>query len=280
MDFHARICPSIRDRMVPLNAKENLRSLSSSLVRLSVSYHLDVSEYVPAFVQQRLYEKLHGQYKIGLTGAIATGKTFVAARLVELLKARGIKAHHINVDGLVRDLYTDTSCGAQKVRNALAKRFGENVLSADKAAVQLETLKHVTFGKPEEMCWVSNLTRPHIERKLRKALTGKQGVIILEWAQLAEMSLGHLANHHSIVVSSLDQHKFARMRGLDPKQLAQISRQQLSAQKKAELLRFAAQEAKNGSVVMHRNVFREDMTQVDKDLEELITHILSTFHLQ
>jgi pantetheine-phosphate adenylyltransferase len=279
MSFHAKIYPSIGDRMVPLRAKAHLRHISSSRVKLAASYHLDVSDVVPAFVQERLQQKLHNQHRIGLTGSIATGKTFVASRLTKILNERGFEAHHINIDQLMRDLYAENTRGAQKIRNALAERFGQEVLSKDRKDVLLTELKANTFDKQEAMHWTSELTRPHIERKLREALNDKCGVIIIEWAQLAEMNLGHLVNHHGIIVNSIDRSKFAKMRGLKPKQLTYISNQQLSTQKKAEALQQAAQTASTGSVVIHSNVFRENANDVDKDLEELIQHITTLFRL-
>ncbi|MGI8553611.1 MAG: dephospho-CoA kinase [Dehalococcoidia bacterium] len=82
---------------------------------------------------------------IGVTGAIATGKSLVCRTLEEL------GAIHCNADTLVHQLYAPGTPGFSRVVEA----FGPEVVAAD-GTVDRRVLGGKVFGKPEEM---AKLTR-------------------------------------------------------------------------------------------------------------------------
>lgn len=99
---------------------------------------------------------------IGVTGAIACGKSLVCQTLVEL------GAVHCNADTLVHQLYAPGTPGFERVVDA----FGLDVVAAD-GTIDRRVLGSKVFGKPEEM------------RKLTSAMGDIGGMIhgvVDEWA--------------------------------------------------------------------------------------------------
>ncbi len=281
MRIHASILPTIAEHIVYLPANSKLSMVASSLVKGLVARGLDVSAYVPAFVRQRLEEKMLRQRKIAVTGGIAVGKSGVATALAERWKQRtGLDAWHVNIDQLLRDLYAEDSPGAQALRDKLAERFGSDVLVDGGRDVNRTILSAKLFdrGCPRYLREeIHALTAPHIERKYREALAGKEGLIILEWAQLAEMTMAHWTNHNAIVVDSPDRAFFAKRRGIAPERLKALADLQWSADRKAERLNEAARKAHDGALLRYQNCLRETEAERMNDIDRLCAEVEMLF---
>lgn len=256
MQLHALILPVLADRIVFLESRPEYRMISSSLVKAFVQSGVDVTPFVPAFVKQLLEERICGQYKVAVTGCQASGKTYVTEQLAKRLTSNGIPAEVIDVDALSRVLYVEDSLGAQAVRDGIAKLFGGDVLTDEGRGVRRDVLKRRIFDSEttaEQRSELHSLVAPHIERLYREALSGKQGIVLIEWAQLAEMKLSHWANHHSIVVSSADAEAFRSAREISAEDAVAVSRFQWSAEEKARSLYERASLARNGTVIRFVN---------------------------
>ncbi len=275
MRLHTFILPELEGRIVFLESREEYRIISSSLVKAFVRSHIDVSRFVPAFVKQLLEERICRQYKVAVTGCQANGKTFVAEALAKRLEGRGIQVHTISIDVLVRRLFEEDSPGAQSVREAIAELFGSLVLTGDRKGVDRAALKRAVFdptNDPEKREKLHRLTEPHVARLYREALSGKQGLVIVEWAQLAEMGLSHWTNHQAIVVAAADAEAFAAARLISPEERERVSQFQWSTEQKVEALYRAADEAKHGTVVQFVNRIGDEAS-----LERLAGQMLELF---
>lgn len=223
-----------------LAASDGLQEVSSSLVKSFVNVYVNTSRMVHRFVKARLETRLKGQIFLGVTGQMGTGKTYVAERLVYDLNTRGMTAHYLNLDGLIRDLYAEQTPGAQAVRDILAQTFGEGVLTADRADVNRTVLKaevaRAGSGRRHDL---HELTAPHVERLIRQAVRGKQGLIVVEWAQLCETGMDYLVNGNVVVVESPNHHEFLETRGAAEffKAMEDV---QWSADRKVQYLRDAS----------------------------------------
>ncbi|KKR57467.1 MAG: Pantetheine-phosphate adenylyltransferase [Candidatus Uhrbacteria bacterium GW2011_GWE2_40_58] len=280
MTLHTLVLPELKGHIEFIDSEEHLRLLSSSMVKAFASHHLDVSAFVPLFVKQALEERLLHQYKIAVTGAIAVGKSFVAKQLVEHIREKGHLAHHLNMDQLIREVYVEDSAGAQKMREALATLLGDDVLTEQRHDVNRKVLAQRLFATncPKETReQVERLTSPHVMRKYREFLNGKEGLIVLEWAQLAEMCVSHWTNHHVVVVDSPDKDAFAAMRGIDEKRREELSKIQLSALEKVETLRKVMQRDQQGTVLCYQNHLSSTAEETQNDLVLLVDHVLHLF---
>lgn len=256
MKLHTLILPALEDRIVFLESRPEYRMISSSLVKAFVRSGVDVTPFVPAFVKQLLEERICGQYKIAVTGCQASGKTYVTEQLAKRLQTIGLSVTVINVDALSRTLYAEDSFGAQAVRDGIARLFGNDVLTDTSQDVHRDVLKRRIFDAEttlEKRSELHALVAPHIDRLYREALSGKQGIVLVEWAQLAEMNLSHWANHHAIVVSGADAESFRSARAISAEDAEAVSRFQWSAEEKAQSLYAAASIARNGTVIRFVN---------------------------
>jgi pantetheine-phosphate adenylyltransferase len=280
-NVHASIYPAIGGQFVFLTAKPELDKISSSLVKAFVLHHLDVSALVPAFVKRQLEERLVRQIKVAVTGGIAVGKSTVAQGLVERfsLMTRH-EAWRIDIDDIVRKLYVEQTHGAQALRESLAGLFGKDVLTADAKGVDRAVLAERIFSKdcdPKLREQTQTLTEPHVDRKFREQLAGKQGLIVIEWAQLAEMALGRWSNHRVIVVDSPDRDLLAERRKIPAERLKAIRETQWSADKKVNRLLDGARKAHDGALLRYTNHLHLDEADRLNDLDGLAAEVAKLF---
>ncbi|HTM68686.1 MAG TPA: pantetheine-phosphate adenylyltransferase [Candidatus Binatia bacterium] len=262
-----------------LQADPALKLVSSTLVKAFVQLQLDVDKFAPMFVKQALEERLLGQYRVTVTGGIAVGKSWVASELARQAKAAGVEASHVNVDQLLREVYDEDSNGAQKVRDALAERFGGDILAAGGKTVDRKRLAECLFvsGNDGHRAFVTDLTMPHVARKYRAALAPLKGLVVVEWAQTAEMGMGSWTNGNVIVVDSPTREAFRVMRNI-PKDRAEVMDQiQWPADRKAAMLAERAAAAKNGKVIRYANALRLDKAEAERDLAALVAQVRGLF---
>jgi pantetheine-phosphate adenylyltransferase len=277
MRYHNLILPGVTDHVHYLAAHTSFKDVSSSMVKSFTSHRIDVSPYVPTFVKAALEERLNRTHLVGVTGGIASGKSYVAAQLA---KATG--GTHINFDALIRELYDEKSQGAQHVRNTLAELLGSEVLMQDGTKVDREVLKARLFAPdcpPEIREQIHELTSPHVMRLYRKALAQVSGMVFVEWAQLAEMNMSDLVNHNVVVVESPDRAMLLKKRGIDADTFAKIDANQWSVDKKVAALQAAAGQAHYGHTVVYQNHL--DPKASKAGLEALVQSLTKTFpHLE
>ncbi|MEY4723186.1 MAG: hypothetical protein RLZZ324_699 [Candidatus Parcubacteria bacterium] len=268
------ILPSLEKRIEQVQTIEQLQYVRSSTVKDLVRFNLDVDAFVPMFVKQALEERLLGQYRLAITGGIGVGKSHVATQLAGHVR----NAKHVNVDQLLRDLYEEQTAGAQLVRDTLAERFGEGVLSADRLTVHRPALADILFraGAEEDRAFVTALTMPHVQRKYRAAISGFKGWVILEWAQLAEMDMSAWVNNNVIVVDSPHRVEFLTQRGVTPERQALMATIQFSADEKVRHLEARVASDHSGAVIRHENR-RMDRHETAQAMSDFISEINQQF---
>lgn len=262
-----------------LDAARELHIVSSSMVKGFVLQRLDVDKFVPMFVKQSLEERLLGQYRIGVTGCISVGKSWVAAEMVRLANFEKFGGKHINVDQLLRDVYDEDSPGAQDVRDELAKAFGCGILSDDRLIVNRKKLAEVLFvrGADDKRRFVTELTMPHVARKYREALASASGLVVVEWAQTAEMGMGTWTSNNVVIVDSPDRAFLMEQRGIDAERQKAMEEIQWSAARKERALKKAVAAAKSGTVKVHQNLRREHAATALHDIDKLFREVLQLF---
>lgn len=255
IEYHKLILPSINVEFI--FSRQDLRLVSSTMAKNFVGNYLDVYKFVPMAVKQILEEKLLGQYKIGITGGMSVGKSWVADQLGKHIKEQcGIDNKVIKLDDLIAALYAEQTNGAHALRQEIVKLTGPDVLVDD--VIKKDVLAKYVFGPdciPGLKQGLEILTTPHINRLYRDKITGFKGLIIFEWAQLAEMSMGHWVNNNVIVVDSPDRDKLIANRGLDLEVVRQRALFQWSAQMKIEKLLDQSVRDGHGKVIPFQNKF-------------------------
>ena len=258
MNIHEMICPGMRDRFRFIESREELKLVSSSLVKALVQYHANVSPFVPVFIKAALEERIVRQWKVGIVGGIASGKSTTARDLIAELNRRNVPAHLINMDELIRKAIREASPAGAHIRATYARLLGNDVLTNNGSDVNLEVIKARLFsetcptGVREE---IEKETTPHVERLYREALTPLHGLVLVEWAQMAATGTTALVNHRTIAVETPDRERFANARGISPEHLANVMSHQLSETEIIEALHTAVQRDGYGWIVRYVNRF-------------------------
>lgn len=115
---------------------------------------------------------------VGLTGGIASGKSTVAARLVE----RG--AVLIDADAIAREVVAPGTSGLA----AVVDRFGPDVLLAD-GSLDRPALGRIVFADPEARANLNAITHPRVAEQIASrlsALSAFPGVVVVDVPLLVE----------------------------------------------------------------------------------------------
>jgi len=118
--------------------------------------------------------------KVGLTGSIAVGKSFVLSVLAEL------GCHVVDADEIARQVVEPGSEGLQAVRN----EFGEDVLSADRTLDRAK-LASIIFGDETKRNMLNSILHPLIiaaqDRLLREwEIKDTAGIAVIDAALMIE----------------------------------------------------------------------------------------------
>ena len=196
--------------------------------------------------------------KIALTGGIATGKSYVLARLQQL----GVPC--LDADELAHGVMAPGT----EATAAIAERFGD-VLAAD-GAVDRARLGPLVFGDAAARRELESLVHPAVYRAIAAAMRGFER---LGGSPLAVVAIpllyetGHAAEFDHVVatVCSVDQQMQRLLaRGLDEASARQRLAAQLSADEKAQ---------RATSVIRTDGSFADTDAQVDAWLTDMLASV-------
>ncbi len=135
--------------------------------------------------------------KVGLTGGLACGKSFVGQALAAL------GCHLIEADQLGHEVLLP---GGQAYADVV-REFGQGILDAG-GTIDRKRLAAEVFGKPERLEALNRLVHPHVfgrERKLIDdyAKTDPHGIVVVEAAILIET--GNYRNFDRLILVECDE---------------------------------------------------------------------------
>jgi len=142
--------------------------------------------------------------RIGLTGGIATGKSTVAAILVN-----DFHVPVVDADQIARDIVQPNQPALQEI----VATFGPEMLSAD-GQLNRELLGHCVMNNPDKRLLLESITHPRIFLGIRDALTAHENsgekAAIVEAALMVETG-SYRAYDKLIVVSSSQKLQLQRL---------------------------------------------------------------------
>ncbi len=260
-----------------LFTKPSLAHISSSAVKDIQKEQGLIQDYVPPYVKQCLEAKLSGQYIVGLTGEIGSGKSYVGEQLVALAHKSGLKAHNVELDRLSWQIQEDL----QEEKYALVRRqitdaFGAEVANAD-GSINRKVLGEIVFADSAKLARLNEIMATPILVRLRRELQGKQGLILLNAALLVEAEMSQLANYNMILLSVSEKVQQARLldRGLSLEQIKRrLASQYDFAHKKKHLEAAIAKHGQGQLWVVNNDQASE------AELAKLLRDVTSTLGLK
>jgi dephospho-CoA kinase len=164
---------------------------------------------------------------VGLTGAIASGKSEALAALDRL------GAQTLSADAVVHELLA-----TERVRQLLAERWGDDVI-ADGEIDRVRVAK-IVFERPEELRWLESTLHPLVGERIvawRDALDTETPLAVIEVPLLFETNM-ESAFDATIVVIANDDLRAERAGARGTSDLEAREGQQLSQREKAERATF------------------------------------------
>ena len=231
-----------------LFAKPELSHVSSSAVKELQRNQGSITEYVPVHVKQKLEERLSSQYIVGITGTPGSGKSYVTNQLVQIALAENIPAHNIELDFIGHYILGKGMEPAYvAVREQIQKTFGTEVMSAN-GYVNRAILGEKVFNDYSELKKLDDIMRTPMTVRLRRELSEKKGLILLNAALLAEANWLSICNNNTIVVDAHSEVQYERLRNrqLNEEQISRRLGSQYSTAQKENYVLDKIQQDNNG----------------------------------
>lgn len=210
MWYHRQINPAINVEYV--NTHVDYERVSSTMIKGFVSHCLDVQKYTPLAVKAACEQEILGQRLVGVVGRMCSGKSTVAATVASLLsndtywqerRVRPIPGHHLDMDVIVRQFYTEDTPGAEATREKVAELL--SVPLHDGKLNSKEVKAAIAAADRDTREAVDHIVYPHTERLIRQWRKGKTGIIFFEWALLAASESSGMVNNDVILVTCSDE---------------------------------------------------------------------------
>ena len=167
-------------------------------------------------------------YLVGLTGGVASGKSTVAARLVE----RG--AELIDADDVARDVVLPGTDAWREIVEA----FGEEVLD-DEGFIDRPRLGRLVFADESKRALLNEITHPRIAATIAdrlEVLAALDGLVVVDVPLLVELGVDR--GYDAIVVVAAEEPtqvaRLVRDRGLTEEEARQRVAAQASLQRKLD----------------------------------------------
>jgi dephospho-CoA kinase len=216
--------------------------VSSSAVKELCRYQGFTHEYVPLIVKEALERRLNEQVVVGVTGGIACGKSHLARALTALCATPETPVHNVDLDELAHDiLFSRPEPVYADLRAEIRRSLGL-------AELRRRELGVVVFADPDRLARLNDLMRGPLLTRLRAAMAGRRGIILINSALIAEADLLHLCNNRVILVVADDALRMERLRarGFDSPQIERRLACQFSTDDKLRRIRARIAEARWG----------------------------------
>lgn len=256
-----------------LFARPKLAHVSSSAVKAIQKKQGLIHEYVPLYVKQCLEVRMSGQYIVGVTGEIGTGKSYVSQRFIELGKDRGLEVHNIELDYIGHQILGELKQPKyNEVRAQITETFRQQVRRQD-GTIDRKALGEVVFNNSDALERLNEIMETPLLVRLRRELYGKQGLILFNAALIMESDMSYLCNNNAVLVYADKQTQESRLdsRGLTSKQIQRRLESQFDFQGKKNKLEQAIERDNQGKIWVVDN--SEGSNEIEKAFEEVISEL-------
>jgi len=257
-------------------ARKEFSDLSSTLVKVIQKNQGFVHEMVPLYIKQRLEGRISGQYIIGVTGEIGTGKSHICRELEELGRKLGYPVNHIELDHTVHKI-TDKTLQGEPYDQACAKiveTFGKEVESPD-GKINRKALGDIVFNDSEKMKQLNEILKTPMIFALKQEIFNKKGLILINAALGPDLGLGYLYNNNTVLVSTdkASQEKRLRERNLTEEQIKRRIQSQYNTEQKKAKIHSQISEQKQGKLWVFNNPDGSHSSKVSRLFNNMIQYI-------
>ena len=190
------------------------------------------------------------RYVLGVTGSMGCGKSYACERLIEIAKSKSISASYYNVDLIRRDML-GINPDYFFVRNQLRENFGKDIQNSN-GSIDRRCISDIIYYDSQKMKEYKSIVNPGIEDYLKKEIRDASGIVLVEWAMLAEDGLLAMVDYNALVVSCDYETQLGRHKGgdLPMEQIKKRICNQLGNQEKMDYIWKMQQELGYGDIFL------------------------------
>lgn len=255
-----------------LFAKPEFAHISSSIVKEMQINQGMIHEYVPLYVKQCLEARISKQYIVGVTGEIASGKSYVSKMFEDIGRENGIPVYNIELDDITHHILTDLKEPVyQEVRETIVKTFGGNTRNSD-GTINRKALGEIVFNNSEKLEALNRIMYNPLLVRLRRELFGKEGLMLLNAALIAESRMSYLCNNNVVLVytDKKSQERRLKSRELTEQQIRTRLASQYNFEQKKEAVEAAVKEHKHGKTWVINNSDNYSRELVKQAFDDII----------
>jgi pantetheine-phosphate adenylyltransferase len=234
-----------------LVADQSLSHISSSTVKeLQKNQAKNVKDYVPLVIKEALESKISGQFLIGVTGSIGSGKSFITKQLVERTNF-----HYIDMDELGRYILTESQEPLHiSIKQTIAKEFGNDLVDKINVKKLLDLMFDSSDSSNVRTKFEKIMEEPMIHL-LRKKLINLKGVILINSAIFVESNFCSFVNNNFIFIDCNEEIRIERLkkRGYSLDQISNRFKSQLSSVEKINKIQNLIIEQSCGELLVYNN---------------------------
>lgn len=263
-----------------LFADPALSHVSSSAVKAIQIEHGTLNKYVPLVVKFALEAKISKQLIIGVTGEIATGKSLLCEQLIEISSVKRFPAHNIDMDKMGHGLLQDSSTPMhRRTTQLIIDRFGSDIC-IDKI-INRKLLAAKIFADSKALKDLNSILIKPMTVLLRKSLYGKQGLILLNGALIAEADLFKVCNNHVIVTTANHTKQESRLkaRGHSPLEITNRRASQWSFHAKKKAIQSSISRNNFGHLWINDTSYNPDLNSAELLFQKIINQTNSSYLL-
>jgi len=250
--------------------REDLGSVSSSMVKEIVKEAGFVDKYVHPAVKQALEEKIRNVELVAVTGNLGSGKSSFSKEFAQYCNEHGLEANHIDLDKVIQGFYHKNNVFYKQVRQEIEENFG-NVFEGDE--LDRKKLSAIVFGDDKKRAKLTRILKIPTIIALENLIKDMQGLVLIDAAYFVEYNLLPLTNYNAILVRCDEEERIRRVYKRDimtEEELKKKVKSQIpSGQLKKKILEY--QEEKQ-----HGFFYEVDKTH-DIDFKAVYDQILNKF---
>lgn len=176
------------------------QKVSSSMSKSLLEYWDRLEEYVSLPTKQYVEAKFNQQYKANITWTIASGKSWLTDKFVQLWAQRWIPVHNQDLDAIAHKITNEyTQKSYQMIRDEINFEFGGDILD-DNSMVDRKKLGDIVFADTTKLDLLNNIMRESIRDELVRSIKGKKWLHLINAALIAEWDISQFGNNITVLL--------------------------------------------------------------------------------
>lgn len=255
-------------------AKQDQTHISSSTTKAILKEQGIIEDYVSLNVKHSLEARLMWQYLVWLTWVIWAWKSYITNRFIELWEDYWIPVYNIDLDKIGHYILCEaTESWYKRIRQDIVSIFWEEVVN-ENWFIDRNILWKMVFSNIEKRKKLDKILYTPIQVRIRKEMSWKKWILLLNWALIAEAGICKLSNNNLVLVWVNQKIQQVRLtdRGHSSDEIERRVNSQFNTQKKKSIIKNNINNSWYGSLVDFENNWNNEK-QIENKFNEILCSI-------